>query len=487
MKIFLWIITVGILFSSCKKWLDVKPESQIEKDELFKTESGFQEAMNGVYSNCTRASSYGAELTFSLPDVLAQNYTISPQDYLFYLKTSLFNYLDPHFMSMRDEAWKDMYNAITNCNLILANIESHKSLLSDVNYGLIKGEALAMRAYIHFDVLRLFAPSFANGATAKAIPYVKDFSNTVTPGSTVTEVLNAAIADLTAAKDILKSADPILSPAYIVGYPGDGVSTEEDLSSLFWQNRRHRMNYYAVCGTLARVYLYMNKKQEALTNALEVINSHKFPWTKMSDFISANVQTKDRILYKELVFGWYDPAETNDLVTIFNSGVTGLYIEKNAGNTLYETGGVGAEDNRFKQWLKPVSDITGDRYELQKYVRDKDLNLHYLMAPALRLSELYYIASECTYDTDPAKATAFVDSVRFHRGINTALSAPDKESFLTELTKEARKEFYGEGQIFYMYKRLNRNIVGLTGISYPASDKIFVLPLPNDEIEYGNR
>jgi hypothetical protein len=38
-----------------------------------------------------------------------------------------------------------------------------------------------------------------------------------------------------------------------------------------------------------------------------------------------------------------------------------------------------------------------------------------------------------------------------------------------------------------MYKRLNRNIVGLSGISYPASDKIFVLPLPNDEIDYGHR
>jgi len=484
---FIWIITVGILFSSCKKWLDVKPESQIEKDELFQTESGFQEALNGVYSNCTRASSYGAQLTFGTPDVLAQNYTISPQDYLYFLQTSLFNYQDPHFMGVRDEVWKDMYNAVANCNLILANVESHKNLLSNTNYVLVKGEALALRAYIHFDALRLFAPSYASNPTAKAIPYVKDFSNTVTPSSTVTDVLDAVITDLNAAKNILKASDPILATSYTVGYPGDGVSTEENASSLFPQNRRHRMNYYAVCGSLARAYLYMNRKQDALTNALEVINSRKFPWTNISDFISSNPQAIDRILYKELVFGWYDPSEKDDLVTLFNTGVTSLYIERNAGNSLYETGGVGGEDLRFKQWLKPVSDISGDRYELQKYVRDKDANRHYLMAPALRLSELYYIASECTYDTDPVKATAYVDSVRFHRGINTPLSAPDKETFLSELIKEARKELYGEGQIFYMYKRLNRNIVGLSGISYPASDKIFVLPLPNDEIDYGHR
>jgi hypothetical protein len=486
-KIFLWTVTGSLLLSSCKKWLDVKPESQIEKEQLFSTESGFQEALNGIYTNCTSSSAYGVELTCAMPDVLAQSYTIPAQDYMRYLQTSLFNFMDPTFISIKDEAWKKSYNAIANCNLILANVETHKGILTNINYSLIKGEALALRAYLHFDVLRLFAPSFASNPSAKAIPYVKDFSNTVTPISTVTDVLNAIIADLNEARGILKTTDPILAKDYIVGYPADGKSTEENGASLFLQNRRHRLNYYAICGSLARAYLYMNKKPEALASALEVINSGKFPWTNIQDFISSNPQTIDRILYKELVFGWYDPAMQTNLVNLFNQGIISFYIEKNAGNTLYETGGVGGEDLRFKQWLKPVSDISGDRYELQKYVRDKDVNLHYLMAPALRLSELYYIASECTYDTDPLKATAYVDSVRFHRGINTPLTVSGKEEFIGELVKEARKEFYAEGQIFYMYKRLNRNISGLSGISYPASDKIFVFPLPNDEIDYGNR
>ena len=481
------IIMAGLLLTSCKKWLDVKPQSQIEKDELFNTQSGFEEALNGVYSKCTSTSGYGTELTCATPDVLAQNFTITPQDYLSYLQTSLFNYQDPNFIQRKDQVWQNLYNAIANCNLILENVEIHKSILSTVDYALIKGEALALRAYIHFDLLRLFAPSFVSSPTARAIPYVKDFSNTVTASSTVTDVLTDVITDLNAAKTILKPMDPILDKGYIVGYPGDRQSTEESATALFLQNRRHRMNYYAVCGTLARAYLYLNKQPEALANALEVINSGKFPWTNIADFISSDPQTVDRILYKELVFGWYEPVMQNNLVTLYGQGITSLYIEQNAGNSLYETGGVGGEDLRFKEWLKPVSDISGNRYELQKYVRDKDVNRHYLMAPAIRLSEMYYIASECTYDTDPATATAYIDSVRFHRGINTRLAVSGKEEFLTELVKEARKEFYGEGQLFYMYKRLNRNIVGLSGISYPASDKLFVLPLPIDEIDYGNR
>jgi hypothetical protein len=38
-----------------------------------------------------------------------------------------------------------------------------------------------------------------------------------------------------------------------------------------------------------------------------------------------------------------------------------------------------------------------------------------------------------------------------------------------------------------MYKRLNRPILGLGGKPVPASDGVFVLPLPDDEIAYGNR
>ena len=75
----------------------------------------------------------------------------------------------------------------------------------------------------------------------------------------------------------------------------------------------------------------------------------------------------------------------------------------------------------------------------------------------------------------------------FHRGIGTAMTAANKQAFLMQLLKEARKEFYGEGQIFYMYKRLGMPIVAPSGLSYAASNSMFVLPLPNNEIEFGNR
>ncbi|MCK7557785.1 hypothetical protein MKQ70_23360 [Chitinophaga sedimenti] len=58
---------------------------------------------------------------------------------------------------------------------------------------------------------------------------------------------------------------------------------------------------------------------------------------------------------------------------------------------------------------------------------------------------------------------------------------------MAELVKEARKEFFGEGQIWYMYKRLNMSFPGQSGVVIPAGRDKFVLPFPDDEIAYGNR
>lgn len=488
MRKYIVLFTTLLALASCKKWLDVKPESEVSKDDLFNTEEGFQESLNGVYSYCTDATLYGLELTVGFPDVLAQNYTIPPQDYMSYQQTALYNYKDPWLIARKNNAWSGLYHAITNCNLLLENIDTRKIVLKPESYALIKGEALALRAFFHLDLLRLFAPSYASKPGAQAIPYVTDFSNKVTPMSTVTEACTKIIEDLNQAKTLMKPVDPILAPSYVVGYNTDDRTAEEASAVLFLQNRRHRMNYYAVCAALARAYLYMDKKQEALANAKEVIDSKKFPWTEKSDFIQADPTKKDRILYKELIFAWYAPKRQKELDQWFLQGATSLYIEENAGRTIYETGGVGGLDNRFKEWFQMVaSSGNPTRMELRKYQRDAVTNRHYLVTPALRLSEVYYIAAESAYDTDPVKAAAYVDSVRFHRGIEDRLNVGSKEAFLQELVKEARKEFYGEGQLFYMYKRLNRAIVASAGGNIPASDKVFVLPLPDDEIQFGNR
>lgn len=491
MRVIIISIIAATLLTSCSKWLDVQPKSQVSEEELFKTEEGFEEALNGVYSRCTQSDAYGYEVSTGMLDVLAQNYTIasadSKYDYQRFYYTMNFNYKDADFILRKDSMWSALYSAIANTNIILSRIDGSRNLFHGSNYNIIKGEALALRGYLHLDVLRMYAPSFATGADTKAIPYVTNFTKNVSPAVTVRQGADSVIKDLLAAKQLLVGIDPITNAGYKVGYPTTDTSTELT-GEPFLQQRRHRLNYYAVCGALARAYLFKGDNANALLNAQEVINANKFPWTAQSDFVNSDPKSADRILYKELVFGWYAPNMTPLLAERFVLQGQGLSVNVAEGQNIYETGGVGGDDFRYKQWFSQQSTPNGSYLELDKYKRDPTTNLHYQMVPAIRLSEMYYIAAECTFDSDPEKAWDYFNTVRLHRGIGAAITnQPSREIFQQELLKEARKEFYGEGQIFFMYKRMNRFIVGPSGKTFGPSSTIFVLPLPDTEIEFGGR
>ncbi|WP_225872613.1 RagB/SusD family nutrient uptake outer membrane protein [Pedobacter frigoris] len=495
-KLLIGLFLLTGLLSSCKKWLELQPESEIAAPVLFSTENGFMDAINGIYNRANVSELYGAELTFGTMEALAQNYSMR-EDQQDYRQTTLYNYKHGRFIERKDKIWAGLYSAIVNCNLVLKNVDEKKNIFTGANYEIVKGEALALRAYFHFDLLRLFAPSYLSNPTAQGIPYASRYTKDPTPMSNVSETIALILKDLEEAKRLLTS-DPIRSAGYKVGYPtvtDTTITTELNSASLFLQNRRHRLNYYAVCGTLARVYLYKNDKANALVNAKEVIDAKKFPWTLSTDFGAFDEAKKDRILYKELVFGWYIPGMAKDVKDWwFRTGTYGFHLIEDAADFIYEKQTAGSMDSRYKYFLSKNS-VQGNSpfFEILKYRRNPlsetaTANLHYLMAPAIRFSEMYYIAAEATYPTDPAKAYDYLNQVRSARDIGDKLPVSNQqEDFLKELIKDVRKETIAEGQLFYMYKRLNRGIVGQTGTIIPASNNIFVLPLPNDELVYGGR
>ncbi|MCC8408180.1 RagB/SusD family nutrient uptake outer membrane protein [Mucilaginibacter sp. UR6-1] len=489
MKKLIYILTL-LALTSCNKFLDVKPESQIDKDELFTTEEGYKEALNGVYTFCSSQSLYGENLTYGNLDILAQNYEFTD---LSLRRIANFDYEYPAMVGFRNTVWANTYRAIANCNYILENIDARRSLFSGNNYQLIKGETLLLRAYLHFDMLRLFAPSYKSNPAARGIPYVTKVSTQSTPFSTVAESVDKVIAELNEAKALLKDVDPIVS-GYQVGYPSDLGSPEVNNPDLFMQNRRHRMNYFTACGELARAYLYKNDMANALVNTRIIINSNRFPWTAEADFFEQDVTKRDRIFYKELISAWYvnDNKGIRDrLIDIF-SDKNPTYAPTSALiDDIYERAQSGADDWRYKQWYfrTTIESGSSERSLLQKYISNTTPtpNRHPLVMPTLRLSEIYYIAAEASFDTNPTEAVEYFNALRRHRGIGEAVSAQiTKEDFISKLVVDARKEFYGESQIFYMYKRLNRAVKVSATINIPPSDRIFVLPLPTDEEAYRN-
>ena len=176
-------------------FLDIDTPGIVNRDKMFENEQGFIDAMNGVYASMADADLYGEQLSFGFVDEIAQLYY---NDYeaneTTLTKTFDLRYRDEDVRPQIDAIWSKAYNTIASANSVLDNISGHDFAILPR----IRGEALTVRAFLHFDLLRLFAPNIERG-DEQAIPYVEHFSISPVERSTVREVYERIVADLTEA------------------------------------------------------------------------------------------------------------------------------------------------------------------------------------------------------------------------------------------------------------------------------------------------
>ncbi len=99
---------------------------------------------------------------------------------------------------------------------------------------------------------------------------------------------------------------------------------------------------------------------------------------------------------------------------------------------------------------------------------------------------MYLIAAECA--ESKKEAVEYLNTLRQHRGFEEAQNLKEDvtdENLQTAIGKEYRKEFIGEGQWFYYCKRTDQDV--LPNITVPFSKAYYILPIPEQEKEYGNR
>ena len=101
----------------------------------------------------------------------------------------------------------------------------------------------------------------------------------------------------------------------------------------------------------------------------------------------------------------------------------------------------------------------------------------------IRLPEMYYILAETSYDVDKQGCVDALNKVLVSRGLKPIKESDisNKQTFNKLLVNEITKEFWGEGQVFFTYKRFNLPLQGLHGKVHLANNNTFVLPLPEAE------
>ncbi len=470
---------------SCNSWLDLKPYGEVEQDKMFEDEQGFLQTLSGSYLLLTDQAAYGQELTIGFPEEIVHYWRKRSEFYEF-------DYKNVDVVSRLDATWLQMYKAIANINLLLQNLEGKDPNDFDY-YNLIKGEALGLRAYLHLDLLNLYGPVLKDGGMdKKAIPYHEEFSNQTVKLMTASDVMNHIQRDLDSAY-ILLTEDPI--KIYGRDEAKDLESWEEvtapETKGLAFSYRGCRMNYYAVCATLARFYMLKEDYEKALKYANEVIvdGADIFSLVQRKDVSGSS---KDVIFERELIWSLYDSETQTHLVDVARGNDYSLDGDNK--DYIYTDGhSYGSnEDYRYNYWFE-YSNTTPAFWYCCKYNRtysstDKvDQTPWRTIVPMIRLSELYYIAAEASLQTNPAESYRLLNIVRKSRNISDLPTniETNASELHNQILYEYQKDFWGEGKLFYFYKRLFLDIKTREE-NIAASREIYELPIPQDEIEFGD-
>ncbi len=376
-----------------------------------------------------------------------------------------------------DALWLQNYNTIANCNILLEQLaDKNEAYFKPGHYNLLKGEALGIRAYLHFDLLRAFAMNYATNPEKLAIPYAESFTKKIHPQLKASKVVEKILSDLNTARETLKEVDPVFDATFN-STSADYHFEQPFNDDIFMSYRAFRMNYYAVTGLMARVYRYIGDDANAYKYAKEVIDAADggaFKFATERD-LSAALTQRDVVMRNELLFA------------LDCSNIQEIYYSLDAANStvlaLLEANNIYNETSDFRRYLIGTGTNAGKTIS---YKYAKIDSKYGGKIPMLRLSEMYLIAAESCYNTDKAAAAGFVEKVRQMRGISPTVNSDTYDQFIEEIILESRREFVGEGQLFYLYKRLNHPVIRNKALVELSATQ-YCLPMPANEVEFGDR
>jgi hypothetical protein len=519
MKKYSILFVTAALLTSCSDWLDITPKDKTLEDDLFATHEGIYSANTGLYREMIGGNLYGRNLSQTTVDVMGHVMTYSsaptmpsPEDGNVRSNWALanFRYTHDNAKGYFTSIWKSSYTALLHINTYIKKLNESPVEMTDQEKNVLLGEAYGLRAYLHFDLFRLFGPIWKDKNNSKILPYHNKADVTMnhtdyeeTEYSTADEYMSLLWDDIRKAQDLLKN-DPIVTD--------DNSITNNLVSANFFQNRNRRMNYYAVKGLEARVRQYCDQHAEAAAAAKEITDlieaKKRFKWPNVASIVGVN----NYIFFGEVIFGINNIDMASQSTTLYEaSELRKAYVvdSKNLLENILGYGGSSLEsmiDIRARQWVvAEITNTVGVDYSLDGTYRSKKYrkfsywaynnddvdyfpaveNLQVLM----RVSEMYYIQAEAALNGgDRGKAAGLLNKVLENRGLTEQYlltGAETDEEFHAHLEKEYYREFIGEGQVFFFHKRRASTQMfkgyeaGSIAVENPSVN--YVVPIPEEE------
>lgn len=327
-----------------------------------------------------------------------------------------------------DGLWNDFYHRINICNIILSEIEELEITSDDDRAAAlrIRGEARFMRAYYYFLLANIYADAYDPdkaesmlGIPVKLTDYIEHDKDKETQfeRASLSEVYAQIVEDL-------------------------------ETSISYFDQSPQTHSFYRTSGKaamllLSRVYLYMQKWDEARLMADKLLTEGVSLWSYAGDLNEGEAlisRNNPEILFSEGSLNVQNFMRAKIGEFCISQDLYSLYDDTDYRKTKY-----------FVLNENTDSIALGSKYErgstIQSYVSDLYL---------LRSSEAYLnMAEACAMegDTYTGEALKWLNRFRHYRIANYQDETYDRSTLIDEIRTERRKEFCLEGQRWFDLRR----------------------------------
>lgn len=421
------VLLLSIPLWSCKKFVDVKPATNLLGEFIFDNDATITSALNGVYiqfssgfeTAYTEPALYADELTYAYSQVAEQNA---------YTANTYISFFD-HY-----------YSVIYNANAILEGIDAAQKI-TPATKSIVKGEALFLRAYSYFQLVNFYG----------AVPYVTvtDANVSGVQGNTaVNTIYQNIIADLKTSAGLLTNT-----------YPA---------------SNRTRINKQTANSLLAKTYLYTNDWVNAANTASLVISSGVYGIN--NDLNSVFYTTSNETIFQV----WNENGITlGSQFLQYSSASDVIYPVRPELVNAFGTG-----DLRKGIWIKPGTGpaVATNTYVVNKYKANGTSSSQaeeYTIV--FRLAEIYLIRAEALAQQNTSATTASgatdLQVTRNRAGLVAPLIINSSTQLLSAIADERRKELsFESGNRWFDLKRTNQAIAVLKPIKPNIDAHNLLLP-----------
>ncbi|GEP90655.1 Starch-binding associating with outer membrane [Chitinophaga terrae (ex Kim and Jung 2007)] len=443
-RISCYILLLALL-TSCDKLLEVKPQSQITEQVFFQNEGDFEPNVIGIYTvlrSIANNVTYGTERSEELISATNSRFGVA------WSQT-----LSPSNGAVNYSEW---YRGIGHCNLLLEKIKAFPFSSNPDLKKKITGEALALRAYFYFHLLRVF------GSVPIVLEAITDENVILHKRSTGAEVMTQVLADLDAAAAQFSSMSGFSKTAYPSKYRfayGSVMAMKAD--ALLWKARvigGVEADLQAAMNAVAEVEatgVQLNADFAKVTGVRAAGNTEVLMAAYYSkDETPGGNYAKNALPFKDVLEGAINKEQIPYVKNSTNG--QGAYQISPLSKSLFTD----PADKRIPfTWIADmypsgpkISWITkypGTVYADDRYA-DNDIIIY-------RLADLYLLKAEAYAELgDFANSKKYLDLVKTRAGINAYDGAMSKQAIEMEILDERGRELFFENKRWFDLVRFHK-------------------------------